>query len=409
MLPFSLLASYSEEVFDADGETLGFLYGKVWTEYAQSSLMTVFLWIAALLSVSLLGAGILVRFKRQESLKSYVTVALSLAVGFSLTVIIAMLSLAFMEMNEKGRINELLLYPAATLAGTVLLGAAVTYGASLFGKKPFRIAATVSAGLAAAAFVALLVCIGVYYGRNIDGDGYFNSDAAKVNQIVLYLSAALLLAAIFALGFVFNRDKKGFDSKSISYAAICIALSFALSYLKLWEMPQGGSITFASLLPLMIYSYMFGTKKGVFAGLIYGVLQAVQDPWIIHPAQFLLDYPVAFAGIGVAGMFSNVKKLKKLPQVQFALGAVAASTLRFVSHVLSGVFAFSAYAADAGMNVWAYSLAYNSFVFVDVALVIIAGVLAFSSPSLVKQARKFHAVENVKKEQTYQINNDENT
>ena len=197
MLPFSLLASYSEEVFDADGETLGFLYGKVWTEYAQSSLMTVFLWIAALLFVSLLGAGILVRFKRQESLKSYVTVALSLAVGFSLTVIIAMLSLAFMEMNEKGRINELLLYPAATLAGTVLLGAAVTYGASLFGKKPFRIAATVSAGLAAAAFVALLVCIGVYYGRNIDGDGYFNSDAAKVNQIVLYLSAALLLAALF--------------------------------------------------------------------------------------------------------------------------------------------------------------------------------------------------------------------
>ena len=242
MLPFSLLASYSEEVFDADGETLGFLYGKVWTEYAQSSLMTVFLWIAALLFVSLLGAGILVRFKRQESLKSYVTVALSLAVGFSLTVIIAMLSLAFMEMNEKGRINELLLYPAATLAGTVLLGAAVTYGASLFGKKPFRIAATVSAGLAAAAFVALLVCIGVYYGRNIDGDGYFNSDAAKVNQIVLYLSAALLLAAIFALGFVFNRGKKGFDSKSISYAAICIALSFALSYLKLWEMPQGLSL-----------------------------------------------------------------------------------------------------------------------------------------------------------------------
>ncbi|MDE6274284.1 MAG: energy-coupled thiamine transporter ThiT, partial [Clostridiales bacterium] len=178
-----------------------------------------------------------------------------------------------------------------------------------------------------------------------------------------------------------------------SSAAICVALSFALSYLKLWEMPQGGSVTFASLLPLMIYSYMFGTKKGVFAGLIYGVLQAVQDPWIIHPAQFLLDYPVAFAAIGVTGMFANMQKLEKLPQVQFALGAIVASVLRFVSHVLSGVFAFSAYAADAGMNVWAYSTAYNSFVFVDVALVIVAGVLAFSSPSLVKQARKFRIVE----------------
>ena len=51
-------------------------------------------------------------------------------------------------------------------------------------------------------------------------------------------------------------------------------MSFALSYLRIVKMPQGGSITIASLLPLMLYSFMFGTKKGVFAGLIYGVLQA---------------------------------------------------------------------------------------------------------------------------------------
>ena len=123
------------------------------------------------------------------------------------------------------------------------------------------------------------------------------------------------------------------------------------------------------------------------------ILQAVQDPWIIHPAQFLLDYPIAFACIGVAGLFANVKKLEKLPQVQFALGAVVASTLRFVSHVLSGVFAFSEYAytpAGEPMSAWLYSLGYNAFVFVDIAIVIAVGVLVFSSKAFVREVRKFN-------------------
>ena len=242
----------------------------------------------------------------------------------------------------------------------------------------------------AAAIVAVLVCMGIYYGNNYVGDGYYNSDetGANVNQVALYLCAVALLAVIIALGVLFDKGKKGFDSKSIAYAAVCIALSFALSYIRIWRMPQGGSITVASLLPLMIYSYMFGTKKGVIAGLIYGVMQAIQDTYIIHPAQFLLDYPVAFSAIGVAGMFAHVKKLEKLPQLQFALGAVVASVLRFLAHIISGVFAFEAYAIDAGMNAWVYSMAYNSFVFIDVAIVIVAGVLIFSSPAFVKQVRR---------------------
>ena len=156
-------------------------------------------------------------------------------------------------------------------------------------------------------------------------------------------------------------------------------------------MPQGGSVTAASLLPLMIYAYMFGPKKGIFAGFVYGLLQAVQDPWLIHPAQFLLDYPLAFAGAGAAGLFGSMKKLDKLPQVQFALGAVVASAIRFAAHVLSGVFAFSEYSTLD--NVWAYSLGYNSFVFIDIAIVIVAGVLVLSSRSVAAQARKFRPKE----------------
>ena len=75
-------------------------------------------------------------------------------------------------------------------------------------------------------------------------------------------------------------------------------------------------------------------------GFIYGMLQAVQDPYIIHPAQFLLDYPVAFALTGFAGALKDVKVLDKIPQLKFALSALIGGTLRFVAHVLSGVFAF---------------------------------------------------------------------
>ena len=188
--------------------------------------------------------------------------------------------------------------------------------------------------------------------------------------------------------FLGKNDRKGFDSRVIAYAAVCIAMSFALSYLRLFRMPQGGSITLASLLPLMIFSYMFGVKKGVFAGFIYGILQAIQDPWLIHPAQFLLDYPVAFAAIGLAGMFRNVPQFANKPQIAFALGGIVASALRFLAHIFSGVFAFSEYAGS--QNPWIYSLAYNSFVFVDIAIVIVVGVLVFSSKSFMAIVRRYN-------------------
>jgi thiamine transporter len=163
-------------------------------------------------------------------------------------------------------------------------------------------------------------------------------------------------------------------------------------------MPQGGSVTLASLLPLMIYAYMYGPRKGVLAGFIYGILQAIQDPWIIHPAQFLLDYPLAFACIGTAGLFARVKPLQKFPQIKFALGAIVAAVLRYASHVLSGTFAFST--TPGSGDAWIYSLAYNSFVFVDLAIVIVVGILVFSVPSFVKTVDRVQANAIAKKSET---------
>lgn len=206
-----------------------------------------------------------------------------------------------------------------------------------------------------------------------------------LNQPVLYISSALLIIVIVALAFILDKNQKPFDTRCIALAGITVAMSFGLSYVKLFEMPQGGSITLCSLLPIMIFSFVYGTKKGVFVCFIYGVLQAIQDPWIIHPAQFLLDYPVAFSTIGLSGVFAN--NFKKTPQVAFLLGGIVASVARFISHVLSGVFAFaSTYAGD--INSWLYSLGYNSFVFIDIAIVLVMGALVFSSKAFVKELNK---------------------
>lgn len=378
----NLLSSYISKTDDT------YVYDDVWTSFAKDALANVFLWVIVAAAVILLAVGIFVRFKKADFFRTYVKYAITFAAGLAVTVLVTMLSLEFLDMSENGYVFDLVLWPTVAAAAVIVLGLAACYVCSLYSKKAFKISLIVSISALVAAIVALFVCLCVYFAS---GDAADNNGVSQgsVSDLGLYLSAAALIVVIIALAFILGRkDKKGFDTRTIAYAAVCIAMSFALSYIKMWEMPQGGSITLASLLPLMIFSYMFGVKKGVFAGFIYGILQAIQDPWLIHPAQFLLDYPVAFASIGVAGMFRNVKAFENKPQIAFALGGIVASVLRFLCHILSGVFAFSEYAGD--QNPWIYSMAYNSFVFIDIAIVIVVGVIVFSSKSFMTYVNKYN-------------------
>lgn len=393
------LASYFDRI--EIGEDEYYAYESVWTEYATGLLTNVFMYLAIALAVILLAVGVFVKIKKSEAFSNYVKNAIMLAFGFALTVIVTMLSLEFAKIAEKGYdqydgLRNLVLIPASVLDGAVVLGVAASYVASFFDKKAFKTTLIAAGSVMGAVLIAMLVCLSVYLtSGNAEGNNWV--EITTNENVVLYVSAVGVLAVIGLIAFFFGKgEKNGFDSKSIAYAAVCIALSFALSYIKFWEMPQGGSLTIASLVSLMIYSYMFGVRKGVLAGLIYGVLQAIQDPWLIHPAQFLLDYPIAFSAIGLAGTFAKVKALEKLPQVKFALGAVLASCIRFISHVLSGVFAFSEYSTLD--NVWVYSLGYNSFVFVDIAIAIAVGIILLSSKSFQAQVKKVQAGATIKPE-----------
>jgi thiamine transporter len=286
------------------------------------------------------------------------------------------------------------LVPLIVAMGVALICGAVAFVLSkkLQDKKLYNTLCSILGGITLAGVVSALITIGIYFSKHIQDDGYYDGGYGDVNQIVLYACAAALILIAIGAAFLLDRNNKTqFDSHCIALAGITVALSFALSYIKLWEMPQGGSVTFASLLPIMLFAYIYGPKKGVLVGCVYGLLQAIQDPYIIHPAQFLLDYPIAFSMIGFTGVFANVKALDKMPQIKFACGAIIAVALRYFAHVLSGVFAFNAYAIDAEQNAWIYSLAYNSFAFVDLVFDVVAGVLLLSSKTFNKQVSQYAA------------------
>lgn len=245
--------------------------------------------------------------------------------------------------------------------------------------------------LLAISVVVTLVLMSIHYSKNIVDDGYYTSPDSNFNSTLLYLFSVLLILLVVALAFIVGRKNKApFTSKTISFAGICLAISFTLSFIKFetaWL--QGGSITLASFLPICLFAYVYGMKKGLLVGFVYGLLQAVQDPFIVHPAQFLLDYPIAFCMIALSGLLTDLNLLNKTPRLKFALGASITGLFRYFAHVISGVFAFGAYALDAGANsFFVYSAIYNTYVFFDIALAIIVGVVILSSKGFNKELDK---------------------
>ena len=262
--------------------------------------------------------------------------------------------------------------------------------------KPTIIITSIICGLG---LFATLITIAIYYSKNIVGDGYYTGEYGKLNSVALYVGAGLLIATLVGLSFIVGKNnKKPFDTKTVATAGIYIAISFVLSYVKFeaaWL--QGGSITLVSFLPICLFSFCYGMKKGLIVGLIYGLLQAVQDPWLIHPAQFLLDYPIAFSTIAFSGLLTDLKVLNNHNTLKFCLGVGITGVFRYIAHTLSGVFAFGAYAVgDGASNFLVYSLVYNSYVFIDIALVIIASIVIMSSKAFCKELCKINPTLNEK-------------
>ena len=124
------------------------------------------------------------------------------------------------------------------------------------------------------------------------------------------------------------------EVKILAEATVFIALTIVLKDIlpPIYEMPQGGSVTIAGLVPLLWFALRRGLKYGIFAGFIYGLIHAfLPGSYIIHPIQGLLDYPIAFAALGLAGAF------KKIPIIGVAVGIVG----RFISSFVAGIVFFT--------------------------------------------------------------------
>ena len=155
-----------------------------------------------------------------------------------------------------------------------------------------------------------------------------------------------------------NVEKKVFSSavqtRILAEMVIFIALSNVLYliskfYLPFLRLPQGGSITVASMVPLLWFSMRRGLRWGVEAGIVYGLVHMIISGGIYYPTQIILDYPLAFGALGLAGAF----------QKHEIVGVGVAMLGRFICHFISGVVFFGQYAWQ-GWNVIAYSAAYNA-------------------------------------------------
>lgn len=345
----------------------------------SDKLQYVALYLAVALVAAFIVVGLLVWFFKREKFNDYKKYAIGIATGFAITMVVVFAYVKFQcnidDMQAK------LFYPILETLITAVAGAIAMLVSSLFNDKAVKISLIVTAALLLGCFIATMVLMAQYYG---DIAEYY----PNANLVGMIVSAVVFMVIMVVMWFVGDKRKMS-DTRSIVYGAISIALSFALSYAKLFKLPQGGSVTFASLLPLMVYCCMFGTRRGLVVCTIYGVLQALQDPFIIHPMQFLLDYPLAFGLIGVSGIFMEKGVFKEKKIVAFLLGGIIAVVLRYACHVCSGVFAFADYAdLDKYGSAIVYSMAYNSFTFVDMALALVAGSTLFASKSFTALMQK---------------------
>ena len=165
-------------------------------------------------------------------------------------------------------------------------------------------------------------------------------------QIAVIAVIVLLFGAI-----LYSGKGKPADTKAVAVSAVLVALSIILNQLVLFRMPQGGSITAFSMVPIVLCAYYFGVRRGLMAGMCVGLIDLIFNPYVIHPVQLLLDYPLAFGALAFGAIFASQKHgLIKA----YAFGVFC----RYICAVLSGVIFFGAYAPE-GFSALTWSLWYN--------------------------------------------------
>ena len=160
--------------------------------------------------------------------------------------------------------------------------------------------------------------------------------------------------------------------------ALMIAIGTVLANVKIYELPNGGSVTLLSMLPFVLISFRHGVKWGVFTGFVNSLLQMLLGFWappvptfLYFLGEVLLDYVLAFMALGLADLFARPFHNR---MVGVAFGTFMAGFLRFLCSFLSGVLVWGN--LNEGLSAWTYSLFYNaSYMLPETLLTMAAAVL----------------------------------
>ena len=170
--------------------------------------------------------------------------------------------------------------------------------------------------------------------------------------------------------------------------AVLLAMSIVFSFIKIWQMPMGGDITFVSMLPIMLAGVRNGPKAGFLTAFVYSLFQLMSGfasgnvfVYCTTAATFIIcilfDYIIPFTGLGVAGLLRFLKKdSARFKTASLYFGMICGIVLRFICHYITGVVIWGQWAGDEGPYI--YSLLYNgSYLLPELVLTLLVCVVLF--------------------------------
>lgn len=196
-----------------------------------------------------------------------------------------------------------------------------------------------------------------------------NSWEENVFQLTIpgIIAVIAVIGVLIALALFFYKKDTGSTQKAVltkqlTFSGAAMALGLITSeLLPTFRLPMGGSATLFSMLFIVLIGYLFGLKAGITSALAYGMLQFVIDPVFYSIPQMIVDYPLAFGALGLAGIFATKKH-------GLIWGYITGVIGRYIFAVISGVIFFAHYAPE-GTPALVYSLGYNATYLVPEAVI----------------------------------------
>lgn len=204
-------------------------------------------------------------------------------------------------------------------------------------------------------------------------DGYFSLTQTGTICIGVLIVLLIVLSAFLRKkpveGEEEKKEKKGFSARQIVFCAAALALGFATSYIKVFSMPFGGSVTLCSMLFVVLIGYWYGPEVGLMSGFAYGFLEFAQDggSYILSPMQACMDYIFAFAALGLSGFFYQKKN-------GLIKGYIVAILVRGLFHTIGGYLYWMDYMPDNFPKSLAaiYPIVYNySYILAEAVITLI--------------------------------------